>query len=542
MTRNEEILEKLEVEFTPRASSVFNVLSLIKSEYYSLSDLEKYIKPDIALSTKILKLANSPIYGLPGQIKSLKTAISYLGENLVLNLLITHSLKRIIPAKFGAFFDFLFFSALASKVFAKFLNKNHELIFTLSLLKDFGFVVLANSYPEEFENFLKELPPPVDMPEIERKIFPVTHQKIGEYFFKKWNFDEIFIKVVNEHHKELKFPLKKDDEIINILQIVKLGDLYAYLYVYYPDYLYFNILPYVKKIFPSSVDLKSVFEELRNSIKSYKDFFLTDSVINIDSTEFFALVEMKYEERFEIYESIIRKLTDIRKTYIRNALLKNFHNTVDDIYHEINNPLAILFQYLQIINVKYKKGILQNKDLEKLFSLYPSIQKKLSSYMNIMMSLSKIKIDSFKYIEVKEIAKTLTKNLIKKHIHVTCEKSMYNSENIVFISLEHISYIIILLVNILEKEILKKQKHINIKVNLSLSYKNLIMKISHDTSFIPSFELKTMLAKINFDDFEIDCNAIRTILKNFYSADLFLETNKNGGKDIIITFPTFEKT
>ncbi len=60
--------------------AILNVLAVLQSPDSELEDIERTISSDVSLSYKILKLINSAMFALPGQIDSIKQAIVLLGR------------------------------------------------------------------------------------------------------------------------------------------------------------------------------------------------------------------------------------------------------------------------------------------------------------------------------------------------------------------------------------------------------------------------------------------------------------------------------
>jgi HD-like signal output (HDOD) protein len=62
------------------------VMEITANQKSSANDLMDIISPDVSLTTKILKIANSPFYGLTRKISSLQHAVTVLGFKEIRNL------------------------------------------------------------------------------------------------------------------------------------------------------------------------------------------------------------------------------------------------------------------------------------------------------------------------------------------------------------------------------------------------------------------------------------------------------------------------
>jgi len=78
------------IESMPTLPTVtFQVMEITADSNSSANDLVKIISPDVSLTAKILKIANSPLYGLTREISSLQHALTVLGFKEIRNLVIS---------------------------------------------------------------------------------------------------------------------------------------------------------------------------------------------------------------------------------------------------------------------------------------------------------------------------------------------------------------------------------------------------------------------------------------------------------------------
>ncbi|GAX61096.1 metal dependent phosphohydrolase [Candidatus Scalindua japonica] len=176
----------------------------------SANDLMAIISPDVSLTTKILKIANSPFYGLTREISSLQHAVTVLGfkeiRNLVISTVAFDSFKNI---KQGGRFDInkfwkhSFYCALAAKAIAVDLKIKSNELFVAGLVHDIGKLAMFITFPSEFMMQL-EIMSPLKIKytafEGEKDVFGMTHDEVGMRLLKKWMFPESLINAVGYHH------------------------------------------------------------------------------------------------------------------------------------------------------------------------------------------------------------------------------------------------------------------------------------------------------------------------------------------------------
>ena len=87
MATLEAIIDEID-QLKPVSDIAGKVMSLLDDPDCGLSDLVDIIRFEPALTTNVLKLANSAYFGLPGKIDDAKQAIIYLGMTQVVELVL----------------------------------------------------------------------------------------------------------------------------------------------------------------------------------------------------------------------------------------------------------------------------------------------------------------------------------------------------------------------------------------------------------------------------------------------------------------------
>jgi len=199
------------VEKMPAFSrSVHRVIELTSDINSDPRDLVEVIEHDPILIMKILKLVNSPYFGLDQKITSVNHAVVYVGINTVKNLALSTATLGVLPRTNNAGFDmdaFLLHSlstAIIARIFARRLKiqEREAFDFFLSgLLHDFGKIVFAHFMPNDFKQAL-QMAKEEGLPlyEAEQKIFTADHTQIGSLLGEKWNLPTHLIACIKNHH------------------------------------------------------------------------------------------------------------------------------------------------------------------------------------------------------------------------------------------------------------------------------------------------------------------------------------------------------
>ena len=96
--RPQEFIEKF-VDIHPLPHIVTTLSRLIADSESTMKDFEEVIKMDPILVSRLLRLVNSPFYGLAQTVDSIGRAVAFLGMKNLHNLVVADALKSIFVAQ-----------------------------------------------------------------------------------------------------------------------------------------------------------------------------------------------------------------------------------------------------------------------------------------------------------------------------------------------------------------------------------------------------------------------------------------------------------
>jgi len=207
---------------------VAQVMMTMNEPTSSARDLERLIANDQSIAARLLKLANSAFYGLPGKVTSLGRAITLLGFNTVRSLVLTIGvIDKFSGSSGGRYFDRGEFwehslsVATASKLLcAKDPSINPDEAHIAGLLHDVGKVVLDSVMAEKFQKAMELVKTKgVDPLTAEDKIVGITHDEVGALVAEKWRFPDFLREVIAYHHNPSDAP-----DFPEITQLVAFSD------------------------------------------------------------------------------------------------------------------------------------------------------------------------------------------------------------------------------------------------------------------------------------------------------------------------------
>jgi putative nucleotidyltransferase with HDIG domain len=173
----------------------------------SAADIAHAIGQDPALTSRLLKIVNSPFYRFPTKIDTLSMAVTVLGTRQLRDLVIAAAIIKRFQSKIDQVFDLEIFwchsitCAIAARTIALQLAlANTERFFVAGLLHDIGKMVMYLLLPNESIQLIRELEKPdCDVSTIEHRIFGFTHDDVGVALMQAWHFPETVIAPIRAH-------------------------------------------------------------------------------------------------------------------------------------------------------------------------------------------------------------------------------------------------------------------------------------------------------------------------------------------------------
>lgn len=174
----------------------YKLLEIMDNPRSTVKDVADVIMQDQASAAKVLKAANSPIYGLYGKIENISQAISYIGFDEVKNLIIALTVIDFFNSKFDikyfnpvSFWQHSIAVGLMSRIVGKATHaKDLENYFLAGIMHDIGKLLFMITIPVEYSKVLQYCQDhKVSTREGELNILGITHNIAGEVLATKWN-------------------------------------------------------------------------------------------------------------------------------------------------------------------------------------------------------------------------------------------------------------------------------------------------------------------------------------------------------------------
>lgn len=210
LTRS-EMLERLDGagELQGLSPTVAHVLRLTENPDSTMEEIARVIKQDYAVAIKILRLANSVVYGRGQAIDTVDKAVGRLGlsqiRQAMLNLNVMHRFKS--SGQYGRLNGGQFWEhsigvgIIAAQIAQTRSAEEADLAFTMGLVHDLGRLMFAQELGDLYEKVLataNELGLPLE--QVESKLLILNHAEAMDRLLHAWKFPKDFIDPIVFHH------------------------------------------------------------------------------------------------------------------------------------------------------------------------------------------------------------------------------------------------------------------------------------------------------------------------------------------------------
>lgn len=225
-TTPQELIEEFsEVQTLPHV--VTQLTKLIADSNTTMKQFEEVIEMDPVLVARLLKIVNSPMYGLMQKVDSIGRAVAYLGMKNLNNIAITDALMGIfLQGDESEFFSrsnlWLHCAAVSicSKMVAeRIFGINGDDSYLCGILHDFGIIVEEQIRNEQFFAICRDSTSSTRMLEMEQEQFGTDHCELGYILTGEWSMDESIRIAIRDHHSLLEEV--EPESLLGILQIAE---------------------------------------------------------------------------------------------------------------------------------------------------------------------------------------------------------------------------------------------------------------------------------------------------------------------------------
>ena len=197
----------------------------------SFNDFSNIISADPSLALRLLRIANSPFYGLGSKVETIIHALGIVGidqlKELALATIMVNQFKGIDKdlVNMHSFWMHSIGCGLAARAIAKNMGERQlEPYYTASMLHDIGSLIIYKEIPEKSREILTRCKSEgLSLSTVEEEVLGFTHAEVGAVVFEKWGLPASLVMAVQYHHR----PSEAKEHPL-FPAIVHLADIIAY--------------------------------------------------------------------------------------------------------------------------------------------------------------------------------------------------------------------------------------------------------------------------------------------------------------------------
>lgn len=189
----------------PTVPQIYNELNILIQENASVEEIALKLEEDPAVTSNILKMANSAFYN--AKTGSIRQAIMYIGLINVKNIILTNAVfgNDGLDSKIRKIhWDHVsmtnkILNAMYVELLGKKLNNN---ISSVGLLHDVGSIVFMSNFPVEFNKIVKKVNEKkgLSFSDMERDLVGFNHEELGGHLLDLWGLPYPIIEAALYHH------------------------------------------------------------------------------------------------------------------------------------------------------------------------------------------------------------------------------------------------------------------------------------------------------------------------------------------------------
>lgn len=269
-------------DLPPMPHVASKVLNLLSDPNTTGNMLSEFLKKDTALTTRILKIANSALFSRQREITTINQAVMLIGFKALKGIVVGATIRQMnqeLNSIQKIIWDHSIATAMFATNIAKSLKKPYaDEMFLFGMLHSFGQFVILN-YKDTKDKFLDVLEiikeKSCDYVTAEQEVYGFTHPLIGALVSKKWNFSAEICQIVLHYADSLDCLREKNIQNEKTL-ILKLSDVLSHFLKLGTPEGYPDLSMYIEGIctligFPSDTLADDLNEIVENTKKQFDE-------------------------------------------------------------------------------------------------------------------------------------------------------------------------------------------------------------------------------------------------------------------------------
>ncbi|MDH3360624.1 MAG: HDOD domain-containing protein, partial [Desulfobulbaceae bacterium] len=190
---------------------------LVNDDMSTMHDFEEVIKLDPVLVTRLLRLVNSPYFGLINKVEAISKAIVYVGMKNLRNLIAVEALRNLFHgeeyengfSRRNLWIHSATVAIVAEMISKRIFGQEGEDVFLAGIIHDVGLIVEDQLVGDLLQEACGNYDPAKNtFISCEQEVIGTDHCQVGKLLAKEWRLPDEVLKAIRLHHdKEKKYPL-----------------------------------------------------------------------------------------------------------------------------------------------------------------------------------------------------------------------------------------------------------------------------------------------------------------------------------------------
>jgi len=166
------------------------LMRLVGDSEACLPRVVELLRTDAVLTAGVMRLVNSPIFGVRYEIKNILQALSFLGMDRIRDLIVTIALRGLTDQGPKEFMRASWRHNLATALIADRLGPSAGLpqntCYLAGLVHDIGRLGMLRAFPSYAEEMVLAIANRIDILRAERALFGADHGQVGRWLLAQW--------------------------------------------------------------------------------------------------------------------------------------------------------------------------------------------------------------------------------------------------------------------------------------------------------------------------------------------------------------------
>ncbi len=376
------------------------VLRICDDPESSLAELGEVIMRDVALTARVLKVANSPYYGTSQEVSSIRQAVLVLGAARVKSLSLSLSLYDL-SNKIGGkvnlkdFWRHSLNVACVAELIAKRVEPTlMEEAFICGCLHDIGVLVLDSVYAKDYAKVFQAATAGGDLVRVEQQYLEIDHTVAGEMVARVWNFPLRYCETIAHHHDVVDLESdRQQDKLRLIINLANKLCTFALETSRNPERgLLSNREIVASTLGLNSIDLKEIEYEALSKLLVAARFLEMDvgtpvELLQRSTAQMYDL----YGQLEEMYKQLQETKNQLDEEKLNKVALESLQAIIATFSHYLNNAAATISGRTQLLDLAHRRGDLSDPTGILTKSL-PVYGKAIDQILSVIDKLKKVTI------------------------------------------------------------------------------------------------------------------------------------------------------